>query len=65
MSTDKKIKVGIFIFYKGSDYYSTARSINEKLNEKAIEHDQAIDAESIISIDYHTGNNVVFYKYYE
>jgi len=54
-------KVGLFTIFKGSDYRSTARALDEKLAEAAKEHDQNIDADSIIDIDYN--HNLVFYKY--
>ena len=60
---EMKFKVGMFIFHKGSSYQGTENNINEKLDEKSKEHNQTIDANSIVDIDYHAGNNIVFYKY--
>ena len=54
-------KTGSFTFYKGSDYRATARAIDEKLAEASKEHDQLIDADSIVAIEY--AHNLAYYKY--
>lgn len=56
-------KVGMTIFHRGSSYQGTQNNINEKLAEKTKEHNQTIDGNSIINIDYHSGNNIIFYRY--
>ena len=54
-------KTGVTTFQIGSGYNQTARNIDEKLAEKSKEHDQLIDAESIVAIEYR--ERMFFYRY--
>jgi len=56
-----EMKLGVTTFQKGFSYDGTAKNINEKLNTLSKQHQQKINAESIVSIDF--GQKILFYKF--